>query len=259
MVGCGKGLGGAVAIRFARAGYTIAAFARSQASLDAVGADLAAVSGTSHGFYAMDATVKTEVDAAFARVAAELGPVSVLVYNVSESPESMQQTVLDINPDDFTRSFNINALGALLCTQAVLPGMLASPGSVVSPGSKGVAKRGTILYTSTTGAFRSMAKTARLSAGKMALRALSQSVAKEYGKQGVHAVHLRMDCTYESARNKDMFEAMGMGDMFQRATAANKLASIDDLAETFYTLHMQSPMAWTNELDLRPYTEDCKL
>ena len=146
-----------------------------------------------------------------------------------------------------------------LCTQAVLPGMLASPGSVVSPGSKGVAKRGTILYTSTTGAFRSMAKTARLSAGKMALRALSQSVAKEYGKQGVHAVHLRMDCTYESARNKDMFEAMGMGDMFQQATAANKLASIDDLAETFYTLHMQSPMAWTNELDLRPYTEDCKL
>ena len=51
--------------------------------------------------------------------------------------------------------------------------------------------KGTLLYTSASSAFRATGKSAMLAAGKMALRGLSQSVAKEYGKQGIHAVHLR--------------------------------------------------------------------
>jgi len=44
--------------------------------------------------------------------------------------------------------------------------------------------------------------------------------------------------------------------MYGKMVAAKKLADIDDLAEAYYMLHTQSPMAWTNEIDLRPYTED---
>ena len=120
----------------------------------------------------------------------------------------------------------------------------------------GTTKKGTILYTSTSSAFRSTAKTLRLAAGKMAVRALSQSVAKEYGKQGIHAVHIRMDCTYESPRNEALFAQMGMAEMYKTATGANKLATVADLAETYYALHEQPPTAWSNEIDLRPYTED---
>lgn len=258
IVGCGLGLGGAVATKFAKEGYSIAAMARSQESLDAVKEMLAAVSKAKHGFYQMDATKKEDVDASFAKVVAELGTVTVLVYNISDSPKGLQRTVLEIDPAEYTRSFNVNALGALMCTQAVLPNMLASEGVVLTPHSKGVAKKGTILYTSASAAFRSTAKTAQVAAGKMALRGLSQAVAKEYGKQGVHAVHLRMDCTYESPRNKAMFESGGeqMGAYFNKMAAENKLASIEELAETYFAMHMQSPMAWTNELDLRPYQED---
>ena len=53
----------------------------------------------------------------------------------------------------------------------------------------------------------------------MALRGLSQSVAKEYSKQGIHAVHLRMDCTYESPRNEAVFSAVGMGETYGKTTA----------------------------------------
>ena len=256
IVGCGLGLGGAIATKFAKEGYTIAAMARSQESLDYVQGELAKVGPTKHGYYTMDATKKAEVDATFEKIFTELGTVCALVYNVSDSPKGLRQAILDIDPEELTASFNVNALGALLCTQAVLPKMLASEGWVATPTSKGVAKKGTLLYTSATSAFRSTAKSARLAAGKAALRAISQSVAKEYAKQGIHAVHLRMDCTYESPRNEKMFTAGGMGDMYQGAAAANKFASIDDLAETYYTMHMQGPMAWTNELDLRPFTED---
>ena len=90
----------------------------------------------------------------------------------------------------------------------------------------------------------------------MALRGLSQSVAKEYGKQGIHAVHLRMDCTYESQRNETMFSTVGMGEMYGKMVGANNLADIDALAETYYAMHVQSPMGWTNEIDLRPFQED---
>ena len=117
-------------------------------------------------------------------------------------------------------------------------------------------KKGTLLYTSASAAFRSGAKTAMLAAGKMALRALSQSVAKEYGKQGIHAVHLRMDCTYESPRNQAVFTSGGMDEMYGKMAGANKLADIGAIAETYYAMHVQSPMAWTNEIDLRPFQED---
>ena len=256
IVGCGLGLGGAIAVKFAKEGYSVAAMARTQASLDAVEQMLG---GTEHkhAYYAMDATKKEDVDVTFEKVVADLGhSPTVLVYNISEDPISLQQTVLDIDPRDFVSSFNVNALGALLCTQAALPPMLASDGVVVSATSKGVRKKGTILYTSATSASRATAKSARYAAGKMALRALSQSVAKEYGKQGVHAVHIRMDCTYESPRNQAVFTSMGMGGHYDAASGANQLASIADLADTYFALHMQSPMAWSNEVDLRPFTED---
>ena len=87
-----------------------------------------------------------------------------------------------------------------------------------------IATKGTLLYTSATAAFRSTGKSAMIAAGKMALRGLSQSVAKEYGKQGIHAVHLRMDCTFESARNQSVFTSVGMGETYGKMAGGRKLA-----------------------------------
>ena len=75
IVGCGLGLGGAIATKFAKEGYTIAAMARSQESLDYVQGELAKVGPTKHGYYTMDATKKAEVDATFEKIFAELGMV----------------------------------------------------------------------------------------------------------------------------------------------------------------------------------------
>ena len=140
IVGCGLGLGGAVAVKFAKEGHSIAAMARSQASLDHVKGLLSAVGNdVKHGFYIMDATKKEDVHAAFEEVALDLGIVRVMVYNISDSPKALQTTVLDIEPDDYVETFNRNAVGALMATQAVLPKMLESEGQLVSEHSKGYA------------------------------------------------------------------------------------------------------------------------
>lgn len=51
-------------------------------------------------------------------------------------------------------------------------------------------KRGTLLFTGATAAWRGNKTTAAFSAGKFGLRSLSQSLNKEFGKQDIHVIHL---------------------------------------------------------------------
>lgn len=47
--------------------------------------------------------------------------------------------------------------------------------------------RGTLIFTSATGGVRGNVSTSAYAAGKFAERALSQSLAKAYGKENIHA------------------------------------------------------------------------
>ena len=144
-------------------------------------------------------------------------------------------------------------------------------------------KKGTILVTSTTSAFRGSAKGIAFAAGKMACRAVTQSVTKGYQKKGIHVCSIRLDMILDGPRVKAAF-----GDeKHAQALAADKLGDPDDVAETYYSVSQQ-PMvrllpsllllfllllscrgvrdprkltrstqsALSNEIDLRPYTED---
>ena len=53
-------------------------------------------------------------------------------------------------------------------------------------------KKGTILVTSTTSAFRGTKNGLAFSAGKMACRAVTQSVTKEYQSKGIHCCSIRL-------------------------------------------------------------------
>lgn len=94
--------------------------------------------------------------------------------------------------------------------------------------------RGTILFTGATAALRGSARFSCLAVGKFGLRALAQSLAREFGPQGIHVAHIIID---------------GMiGDGQARL-------SPDAIAESYWHLHAQPPTTWTLELDLRPALE----
>lgn len=82
---------------------------------------LAAIAASSADgrFVAVDATDASSISKAFELVGR---PVDVLVYNASAPPSS--GSILDLKPEDVQRSFAINAVGMLLCSQAVLPSMI---------------------------------------------------------------------------------------------------------------------------------------
>jgi len=90
------------------------------------------------------------------------------------------------------------------CVAQVLPPMLASEGG----GAHRVKKKGTLIFSSATSAFRGSATTAQFACGKHALRALSQSIAKEYGKQGVHACHVRLDALLDTPAYRERYADM---------------------------------------------------
>jgi len=53
--------------------------------------------------------------------------------------------------------------------------------------------RGTLLFTGATASVRGNKTTSAFSAGKFALRSLSQSLAKEFGKHNIHVAHAVID------------------------------------------------------------------
>lgn len=107
------------------------------------------------------------------------------------------------------------------------------------------AGRGTVLLTGATAAMRGGARFSALAVGKFGLRALAQSMAREFGPQGVHVAHVVIDGQIGTPRVREMFP--GRED--------HTMLAPDAIAETYWQLYQQHPTAWTLELDLRPSVE----
>src|ERR1700722_16430569 len=77
IIGAGSGLSAALARRFPKAGMKVALAARDPKKLDPLAAE------TSAKAFGCDASKPEEVEALFADVAHDLGPLDVVVYNPS--------------------------------------------------------------------------------------------------------------------------------------------------------------------------------
>jgi NAD(P)-dependent dehydrogenase (short-subunit alcohol dehydrogenase family) len=233
IVGAGDGLGQALAGAFANAGYDVALLSRTEAgSRAALDAARRTNGGRQARFFAADATRPQELESALRRVAQEMGRVDVLVYNPRGGLG--RKPPLEIEYEELREIFELEVVGALAAAKAVAPGMIE-------------AGRGTMLFSSATAAFRGSATNPLYSIGKFALRSLAQSLAKAYGKKGVHVVHVRLDCALDAPIVRKMMGAR---------LEPTKLASTEDVARTYLWLTEQPRSAWTNEIELRPFTEE---
>lgn len=226
--GVGPGLGASVARRFAREGYAVALLARGEASLREVHEDITRNGGRA-GVFSADAGEAGSVSAAFSRLRAELGPPEVLVYNAGAFQPG---GILELDPAAFESAWRVNCLGGLLAAREALPAML----------ERG---RGTLLFTGATASLRGSARFAGLAVGKFGLRALAQSLAREFGPRGIHVAHVVIDGQIDTPRVRAMMPGRD----------ASTLLSPDAIAETYWQLHQQHPTAWTQELDLRSAPE----
>ncbi len=60
----------------------------------------------------------------------------------------------------------------------------------------------TLIFTSATAAMKGSAQCASFSTGKFAMRSLAQSLAREFGPQGVHVAHAIIDGVIDIEKTK---------------------------------------------------------
>ena len=232
IVGAGEGLGRSLAEKFAGEGFDIALVSRSEeGSRAAADAAASANESTRIEFLAADATEPQTIERALSTLAREMGEVQVLIYNARGSftrCEPLAMTYAQL--DDI---YHVEVVGAFAAAKSVIPAMRERGG-------------GSVLFSSATAALRGSGIVPLYAIGKFGLRALSQSLAKAYAKDGVHVVHFRLDCDLDVPLMRELY-----GDKYN----PDELADPDDVAEAYWWAHRQPKSAWSNEIELRPHTE----
>ena len=120
VTGGSRGIGRATALALARAGAAVAVTGRDARMLEETVGLVSDAGGTAVAVVA-DIRSEDEVRQMARTVADALGPVDILVNNAGIA---RFEPVVTAKPDDWRLMFEVNLLGALRCTQAVLPAML---------------------------------------------------------------------------------------------------------------------------------------
>jgi 3-oxoacyl-[acyl-carrier protein] reductase len=169
ITGAGRGIGLAIAERFARAGDQLALnFRRSRASLERV-AQLAGEHGGSALVVQADVAVRNQAEAFIAQAEERFGRIDVLVTNagVLHSTPSHEES-----PAGWEQTIDTNLSGTWWCIRAALPGMVAR-------------RSGRILTISSELGLIGFPAYAAYSASKGGIIALTKSLARELAPHGI--------------------------------------------------------------------------
>lgn len=230
--GVPEGVGGAVAIRFARAGMHVLVAGRTLEKLEATVARIEAMGGSAEALV-VDVTRAADQDKAFDRLKEIDGPLAAVVYNAGNN---RMTPFAELTPESFEAHWRVCCLGGFLTAKRALP-ILSRQGS------------GSLLFTGASASLRGKPGFGHFASAKGALRNLAQALAKEYGPAGVHVAHIVIDGVVDGDRAQTHF--------------ADYLATLGEdgaldpqaIAEAFWSVHAQPRSAWTHELDLRPFSE----
>ena len=238
-VGASAGLGAAAARRYAQGGLAVALTGRTPERLEAVAGEIRAAGGRA---LVVPGDISVEADAQ--RLAAEVasfGPLHAAVFNAGNA---VRGGVLDLSAAQFESTWRGSTLAGFLFGRAAVAALLANGRDAQAPSGFG-----SLVFTGATASLRGGAKFAAFAASKAALRSLAQSVAREFGPQGVHVAHVVIDGGIDGERLRSGAP--------QRVAEAGADGLLDPaaIAEAYWQLHRQHRSAWTLELDLRPYKE----
>ena len=168
ITGGGSGIGEAITRRFAEQGSKVAFVDIADAPSKALAAELTAA-GLSVHYEHCDVREIPVLQATIAKIAAALGPITILINNAAHD---QRHPTPEVTSDYFDERIAVNIKHQFFCAQAVLPGMIAAGGgSIVNFGSTSwmVGQGGMAVYT--------MAKSAVLG--------LTRSLARDYGQHNI--------------------------------------------------------------------------
>jgi NADP-dependent 3-hydroxy acid dehydrogenase YdfG len=231
VTGASSGIGAATARALAQAGYRVALVARRAARLEEVARTIVDAGGEC-GVHVLDVTDRDAV-AAFA---AGLGGCDVLVNNAGGAFGTEQ--VADADPADWQRMYEVNVIGALHMTQALLPSLAASGDGVV-------------VVLSSTASFTAYEGGGGYSAAKHAAHALTGTLRLELCGEPVRVVEIApgMVRTEEFALNRYRGDAERAADVYAGVEAP---LTAEDVADTVTWAVTRPPHVNIDLLVVRP-------
>ncbi len=168
VTGGASGIGLGVASHLAADGHHVAVLDRNGTAAAAAAEELRSA-GAKTIAVETDVAERRSVDAAFAKVRAELGPVTILV--TSAGVEAFD-SLMDISQEKWERIIAVNLTGTFNCVQAAVPDMLA-------------AGWGRIVTISSSSAQSGAPNMAHYAASKGGVIGLTKAVARELASKGI--------------------------------------------------------------------------
>jgi NAD(P)-dependent dehydrogenase (short-subunit alcohol dehydrogenase family) len=227
VIGVGPGLGAALARRFATE-YSVAVVARKADYVAELAREIKDSGGDAIGISA-DVSKPDEIPGIFEKVKRERGATDVLLYNAAMRPFG---ALMETKASTFENTWRVCAFGAFLCSQQVVPDMLAK-------GS------GAILFTGATAGVKPFGTSAAFGPAKFAMRGLGQVMARDLGPKGIHVAWINVDGPIDMPFIHQLRPGIKEEDMLKPSA----------IAETFWHIAHQDRSAWTQDIDVRPFKE----
>ena len=169
----------------------------------------------------------------FRSIEEEVGPIEVCIFNVGGNVKfSLEDTTTRV----FYKVWEMGCFSGFLTGREAVRYMKPRG-------------RGTILFTGATASVRGSSGFSAFSGAKFGLRSLAQSMAREFGPMGIHVAHIIIDGAIDTEFIEKLFP-----DVYARKDR-DGILNPEDIAETYWQLHLQKRSAWTQEIDLRPWME----
>ncbi len=230
-VGAARGIGGAVARRVASEGLDVFVGGRSidkladfahQASVEDCGQVTALQT---------DTTKEADVIGLF-DAAENFGPIDFVCYNAGNN---FFKPLKEMEADFFEDVWRVSCLGGFLVGREAARRMTP--------------RGGTLIFTGASASLRGKPPFTAFASAKAGLRAIAQSMAREFGPEGLHVAHVIID----GGVNGDILQGRFPQMVEQRGEAG--LLDTDAIADNYWNLHKQHKTTWSLEIDLRPFKE----
>jgi NAD(P)-dependent dehydrogenase (short-subunit alcohol dehydrogenase family) len=234
-VGAEHGLGAALCRRFAAEGHHVLVAGRTPHRIDQVVRSIAEAGGSAEAV-PTDTTREDEVASLFDRAmsqGARNGPLDLVVFNAGNN---QRIDFRETTAAEFEAFWRVGCYGGFLVGREAAR-RLAPLG------------RGTVIFTGASGSLRGKPGFAHFAAAKSGLRMIAQSMAREFGPQGLHVAHVVIDGGIHGER------LLSRRPQLLAERGEDGLLGVDAIAEAYWQIHRQARSAWAHEIDLRPFKE----
>jgi 3-oxoacyl-[acyl-carrier protein] reductase len=169
VTGAGRGIGRAIALRFADEGARVACVSRTEENAATVADEICAVHPDAAKAYAVDVADHAAVQKTAARILADFGRVDVLVNNAGVTRDGL---AMRMSVEDWDTVLSTNLRGAFSFTQAILRTMIKQ-------------RSGRIINISSVVGLMGNAGQANYAASKAGLIGFTKSLARELASRNI--------------------------------------------------------------------------